>query len=277
MNKLEELVPKWLLAMLIVVLLISGTIIGYYFSKTGKIQQLVENFSPTTRYSEDILFLTQPVNTLSGVIEETNNNSLIIKTTPNKELMNGGEDAAEENVNKDQRKQLTYQVLIDDETEIVKEQTQLNYLFKKEEFGFNDLEQGMEVVVQAKDDLRTLAKEEFVAESIRFEPRVQTLEGTIEKVEGNVLHLEKQLIEPGRGDEKTVYQVRVNGETEISAEECNNLQCEAQRYSLTDLRTNTQVTVYTHQMDGIKAEALRIVPEFEMQTETTERPDQETE
>lgn len=212
--------------------------------------------------SPDILYLTQPVYGFYGKVEAINGSTLTLGNTVTlaPEPQPSG--------NKPQTKKLTFYTNVTSKTTISKQSPQVVYFFKTNpltdpsnwKLSLKDIKVGDQVNVVSSVDLRTISGNRFDATNILVSAASSALNGRISDIRGNTLIVKATY----RSAEQT-FEVLVNDNTEISRIGFSGdatKQSKPERFSLSDLKKDMQVMVYT---DGdaskqTKLTALRVEP-----------------
>lgn len=199
--------------------------------------------------SPNILYLTSPVNSFTGVVEKKEANSITVsRTTPHK---------------------LTYTFVINKNTSFLRPPVSVPFLFatpipvKEKKYQFDDVVVGSTVTVSVTADLRLLKMPIVEAHNI-------FLSNAVNMFTGNIIEIKERSIsfKTTKGEEIIVG---VNDQTEISRyvftpPQPNQSQppIRTERLVLTDLKKDMQATVYTDQdiLTGKNLTALRIDPIF---------------
>jgi hypothetical protein len=257
---------------------------------TGGVFLKISNDEQKT-ISSNILHLTEPVETISAQIKKINKDSIVVskeirqeKNINVTEELKNGERALKQTVAVPVIKTLEYEVVIDDNTTIIRENPRINYLFEIEEeeelsereISLKELETGMLVDIGAEKDLRLLKGDRFKADSIRVRVENNIITGLIKNISGDKVYLDAELpvgfgTVRAESEQRTTkeYEIRVTEDTEISNELCGEDECQRQQYSLADLKEGIEVTVYSDKnlRLNFKFDALRIEPNYEQNIE----------
>jgi len=263
------------LLILFVVLLVPTLVIGgFLFIKTGTIGLKPGSLTQTKTISPDILYLTQPVYSFSGVVEKTGSDSILVtqNVTLSQMMPPGMPPAIPPGANitispTQTPKKLSYTVKITDKTTITRPAMNVPLLLvtpkppQMQKLSVKDITVGETVSIQTNTDLRTLSGNTFEAVSINL-PQIQnSIMGTITSIENGKITVKSTM--PG-AQEKEIT-VTVSADTEISRylpPDKENPMPKPVKLSFSDLAKNMQVTVYTD-VDVTKQSsvtALRIEP-----------------
>lgn len=218
--------------------------------------------------SPNILYITQPVYTFSGIVEKIEGNKLLISQ---KGILTPSLSSKETTT-------FTYQVVVSDKTRITQPVFYPNYLFRTpppvRKLTINDITVGDMVVASSYVDLRTLTDNKFEATMIDLSQRLTVIGGKITHLDRNTLTLKalnfatirivNRGITPPPPQEKE-YSVIVTPDTEISYYNTHvtpGTSPKPEKLSLSSLKKDMQVTVYadTDVTKNTKFTALRIVP-----------------
>lgn len=247
--------------------------------------------------SPDILFLTQPVTTLSGAkIDKIVGNTLYvsheysIQTMGAAPIGTAGSNSAPAVLPTPVTKTVTYKVTLGKNTQINRQESMVPYLFKSvapspaAQLGAKDLKVGDVLSnIFTGTDLRTLTTGEFEATSIQLNPISNYIFGKVEKVADNTITMKAVPPQPMTSvsaEKQTVpaektYTVLVTSDTEISryavlklAEESKPGEISGpqtpskEKLAINDIKAGQQINVYTN-VDVVtnqKFTALRIDP-----------------
>lgn len=217
-----------------------------------------KNGSDGQTVSPNILYLTSPVNSLSGKVEKIEGNVVLIssqyavpQTAPIAITVMPNQPPV---MPTPQIKTITYKLLVTDKTQISQPASNINYLFKTitpgpiSKFTIKDIKVGQMITVNSNVDLRILKNNEFEAVEINFPPISNTLNGTIVSVANNVLILKAfapatSAISEVAPSEKE-YAINIMQDTEISRMTSEEPP-KPEKLTISDLKVGTQTTVYT--------------------------------
>ncbi|EKD64683.1 MAG: hypothetical protein ACD_50C00325G0002 [uncultured bacterium] len=246
--------------------------------------------------SPNILYLTSPVNSLSGKVEKIEGNVVSIssqytlpQTAPIAITVMPNQPPV---MPTPQIKTITYKLLVTDKTQISQPPSNISYLFKTvpppsaldlpipsaPKLTVKNIKVGQYITVNSQIDLRTLLKNTFEATEINLPPITNTLSGKIVKVTNNTLILKAFApvavappiiaidIVPPTPIEKE-YTIYITQDTEISRNIYSTDIAPAEppkpeKLAFSDLKVDMQATVYTVE-DVIETQtltALRIEP-----------------
>ena len=210
-----------------------------------------KNNSPLNGPNSTILFLTQPVTSFSGIIEKIEGNTITIT------------------------RKISYRVFIDENTPIEQPESPIPYLFNTSTNATNknktikDLKIGQSAKIDANEDLRTLAVQEFKATRVTLNAIANTLSGPVFDVNGNTLII--KAYPPSTPSSETPrernYRVKIIDNTEISRNAPDGTPV---RFALNDLKRNIWVVAYTDVDINSVTEftALRIDPSISLPSQT---------
>ena len=249
--------------------------------------------------SPNILYLTSPVNSLSGKVEKIEGNAVsissqyaLLQTAPIAITVMPNQPPV---MPTPQIKTITYKLLVTDKTQISQPASNINYLFKTitpsgapgfptastPNLTVKNIKVGQYITVNSQDDLRTLLKNTFEATMINLPPIINTLNGKIVNITNNTLTLKAFApvaaappmialdTAPPTPQEKE-YTIYITQDTEISRNvyDTNMTPGEPptppkpEKLTLADLKADMRATVYTVE-DVIETQtltALRIEP-----------------
>lgn len=240
--------------------------------------------------SPNILYITQPVTSFSGIVDKIEGNRLFVsqKQTLTQNIVPGAAINASISPSPLPTPKtviVTYQVVTSDKTQISQTAPYINYLFKTITPGpapkltIKDVKIGQYVTVNSQADLRTLASDTFEATTINLSPITNTLNGKIISLEGNTLTLKAftpvaSIANPGSAAPATPkekeYTITITQETEISRMSYNASMTpgetptppKSEKLAISDLKKDMQVTAYTAEdvTTSQNLTALRIEP-----------------
>ena len=228
--------------------------------------------------SKNILYVSQPVFSFSGKIEKVDGNILTVSRDQAIEtqipITNPTQAAP---IASPKIVKLTYKVIVDDSTQINQPSLPTIYLFRSPtpvnplKSSVQDLAVDQQINIVSKDDLRTLSSDAFTATLIDLPPKNTSLNGTITKIDNNVIVINATplnnvpLIDTSSqriaNTETKEYIIKINQDTEVSRFEGGVLP-KAEKLSFSDLKINMPVVVYTNSdvATGSTFDALRIEP-----------------
>ena len=197
--------------------------------------------------SPNILYLTSPVNSFTGIVEKKEANSITVsRTAPHK---------------------LTYTFVIGKNTSFLRPPVNVPFLFttpiqvKEKKYQLDDVTVGSTVTVSVTSDLRLSELSIVEAHNIFLPNAVNMFTGTIVEIIGQSISFKT-----AKGK---MIAVTINDQTEISRyaftpPQPNQSQSpiRTERLGYTDLKKEMQATVYTDQdiLTGINLTAIRIEP-----------------
>ena len=257
---------------LIILLLILGLLAVIPVLKKRVLQKSV---------SPNILLITQPVLSFSGIVEKVEGNTVTItqKVMEQSQItlplaaVNASPFPTPKSIT------VTYRVLVTDKTQISQPATFINYLLKTvtpfpvAKLTIKDVKVGQSVTVNSQTDLRTLAGSTFEAATVNLPPITSMLSGKIVGLEENTLTLKAFIPVTsgpmGAGNEKE-FTITITQDTEISrmpaiapaAPGETPQTAKAEKLAPSDLKKDMQVTVYTAEdvTTSQNLTALRIEP-----------------
>lgn len=224
--------------------------------------------------SPDILYITNPATSFSGKIEKIDGNTL----TVSQDMMlaqlfappaAGAPNQPPTTPVPQQSKKITYKVLVTDKTFINQSPSSIPYLFKTvtpataatpiaaiTKLTLQDLKTGQSVNINTTTDLRTLSGNQFEAVGISISNQISIINGTITNISGNDLTISafssstlgSVIAANAEPPKAKTYTVTVNQNTEISRygiPTSPNEISKPEKYSLSDLKKDLPVTVYT--------------------------------
>ncbi|PIW73514.1 hypothetical protein CO005_01005 [Candidatus Roizmanbacteria bacterium CG_4_8_14_3_um_filter_34_9] len=249
--------------------------------------------------SPNILYLTSPVNSLSGKVEKIEGNAVsissqyaLLQTAPIAITVMPNQPPV---MPTPQIKTITYKLFVTDKTQISQPASNINYLFKTitpsgapgfptastPNLTVKNIKVGQYITVNSQDDLRTLLKNTFEATMINLPPIINTLNGKIVNITNNTLTLKAFApvaaappmialdTAPPTPQEKE-YTIYITQDTEISRNVYGTNMTpgepptppKPEKLTLADLKADMRATVYTVE-DVIETQtltALRIEP-----------------
>lgn len=239
---------KKLALFLVLILLVIFAII--YIVKLPNFKKLTTQL-PTppqlgSTISPDILSLTSPIYSLTGVVEKVEGNTLTIS------YQNSREGAT--------NKKLVYKVLITDKTTITSPLSQSGIHLPGEatfsspniSYTIKNIRVGESAAVGTATDLRQLTTGKFEASTVVLVSRSTSLEGTITQIDGQTL-----IIHTATNKD---YRITVNKQTMISQIVDGSPRAEAKLLTLGNLKPEMVVAVTTNNdlAETTVAQALRI-------------------
>jgi hypothetical protein len=255
---------------------------GYFLGKYTKVSPLEQK---SASVSTDILSITQPVYTFSGIIDNIKDNTITVKQqiipySPPIQALSTGKSQPTPVV-----KIFSFKFTVSENTQISKNSMPVNYLFKSlaatatPKLTIKNLRKGQQVIIQTNADLRINLTSIPLASSINIQGGNNLLTGKITEVNEKSIKLLVYLpfqastdgSAPPSAPETIEYFINVTSDTEISRYSSilpgseNNLP-KPVKLSLSDLKKDHQVNVNIKD-DEINAStnltALRIEP-FDM-------------
>lgn len=229
--------------------------------------------------SPNILYITQPVTSFSGIVEKIEGNrltvslkqTLIQNVTPPPPVAVGVSPLP---IPTPKIVTITYQIVASDKTQIYQFAPYVNYLFKTvapvpprlTTLTIKDIKVGQYITLNSQVDLRTFVGTVFETNIINLPPITNTLNGKIISLEGDILTIKGKVIEgtfinsaPVVHQEKE-YRITIMTDTEISR--MSSSVPKNEKLSTSDLKKDMQVVVYTAEdvTESQTLTALRIEP-----------------
>lgn len=238
----------------------------------------------STPISPYILSLTQPVMSFTGVVEHIKGNTITVSQkqlhastlVPPAALAPQDPATPQSPFPTPKSVTLTYMITVSDATQLSRPSFPINYLFKTvppkppQALTLQDINIGQAVTVSSPKDLRTLSDNRFEATHISLPQQITVISGKVTAVNGNTLTIKAFMpmapianiinTTPSAPEEKE-YTITITKDTEISRMVISPTP-NPERLTISDLNTDTQVTVYTDTDVTIRTEftALRIEP-----------------
>lgn len=220
--------------------------------------------------SSNILYLTNPVVSFSGKIDNINGNIITV---------------SQDMVFSQKNKKITYKASVNDKTIFSSPPNFIPYLFKQptpasgsaiKQLTIRDLKVGQLVMIGTNTDLRSLNSDQFEATSISLLPNITFINGKITAINGGELTVRGVTITPPTAIINTQppkekdYIIIVNPNTEISGSSAPSVPYDPnkppkpEKYALSDLKKDMQITVYSEENaeTADKLTAQRIEPLF---------------
>ena len=246
--------------------------------------------------SQNILYITQPVNSFSGTVDKIEGNTVSVSNRYS--LPQTGPITITVIPNQPPimptPKTITvvYKIVVSGKTQITQPQSPINYLFKTifpsqdPKLTLQDIKVGSYITVNSQVDLRTLKGIIFEATTINIPQKTSTLNGTILRVDENMLTIKAfpptamsafanpaAMGTPQNALKEKEYTIAITSDTEISRythSVVNIAVGEAppapkpEKLSPSDLIKDMQITVYTAEdiLANTSLTALRIEPIF---------------
>ncbi len=256
--------------------------------------------------SQNILYITQPVMSFSGIVEKIEGNKITV--SQKQMLMQTGTAAQMPPVAitgvpspypTPKMVTITYQTTLSDRTQISQPAPYISYLFKtgapgaQEKLTIKDIKVGQNITVNSQSDLRTLSGNVFEAVMINLPQKTNTLNGRISGVEGNSLTIKAfpplamgaYTRSSAMGTAQNIpkekeYTITITKDTEISRMIYSTAMMtpgepptppKTEKLAPSDLKKDMQATVYTDAdvTQGSSFIALRIEPMIVAITPTT--------
>ena len=244
--------------------------------------------------SQNILYITQPVTSFSGIVDKIEGNRITIKQnqTLSQNIMPPAALAANIPLSPlptPKTVVLTYRVMVSDKTQIAQVAPYIPYLFKSMslvpslKLTIKDIKVGTSVTVNTQVDLRTLVGNTFEATLINVPQKTNILNGRISRLEGKTLTIMAfpptamnalanpiAMGAPQNAPKEKEFIIMLTSDTEISRTVYDSAMTageapsppQAEKLSLSDLKKDMQVTVYTDAdvTQGSSFTALRVEP-----------------
>lgn len=278
--------PRLVYIIIIILVVVTG-LGGYYVYKHPSL------FTKKAKDSNlaDILFLTSPVTEITGKVDTVSGNSISVSKqysiTPPPTPANNPTGIPGQVITippLPPTKLLTYKIKIAPYTLISKLNPVVTYLFDKNtptpspKLTINDIHTGEWITVSTTRDLRTATSKEVEAYAVKLQPIVNILTGKISSIDNKTGLIILKAIPPIRAgtNEPTPkpvekeYAVTLSQDTEISRlgpteppkSGATASPAKPIKYSVTDLKTDIQITIYTDTdvIDNQKVKALRVEP-----------------
>ncbi|MCL4339082.1 hypothetical protein M1271_05325 [Patescibacteria group bacterium] len=228
-------------------------LLGYFSSKVFKLQK-----RSGLPISPNILYFTSPTTSFVGRVEKVEGNIVtvsqeltIIEPTP---VLNPNQPPPP--IPTPIRQIITYKIEVTKDTTISRPPLMINYLFvtptpiQPPRFSIPDIQNGQTITILTNSDLRILQGNKVVAESIQLPAISNAQNGTITKVEGNIITL--QAYSPTSPNpvgniaplQRRQYFITVTKDTEVSQISKSST---PEKFSLSDLMPGMQINVYTDQ------------------------------
>ncbi len=263
---------KKYLAVDVIILVIAGLALGLYLNNKypGPWFSLNAN---SKKVSPDILSITEPIYSLVGRVTKVESGAIWIEVSGRTDVIPANVVNSTQLPQVQEQKNITYKVLLDDDTKISQAVTPVGFYFKTAQPSTinilepSQLKFGQVVTVNANEDLRLNTNNTFTATSIVLSEMNTMLTGTLENISGPVLTLKAEIYGPPSDPAKAAssvtykkYTVRVTDETEISFFDFAAQQ--AAMVEFNELQTGTRINVFTEEDVGTTTEvtALRIEP-----------------
>ncbi|MEK7495448.1 MAG: hypothetical protein AAB603_02520 [Patescibacteria group bacterium] len=223
--------------------------------------------------SQNILYLTQPATSFSGIVDKIEGNRLTISQ---KQTLTQNIVPPPAAVNLSNRPSpfptpktvtLTYQVIVTDKTQISQSPAFISYLFKivtpalPLKSTVKDIKVGQYLTINSQVDLRTLVGNVFEATIVSLPPKTNYLNGKVVSLEGNTLTIKGfapmmvPLANPGAvpaTPQEKQYRISITSDTEISRNVYGAnvnpgvlVAPKSEKLALSDLKVDMQITVYT--------------------------------
>jgi hypothetical protein len=205
------------------------------------------------------LYLTSPVTTLIGTVEQVGNDFIVVSTE--KTIQKPISDTQILPTPTITTRILTYKVIITGETMFNKFSTPVPSYFispvPTPPLTAGDINVGDVVEILSMTDIRMSRKNEFKAGLIKLPPTINVIEGIVMSKEAAKLVV--------RDSSAKEYTVVVSPETEISHfPRTTDPSARPQRLTMNDLKTGMQVTIYSNKdiREQIEIKAVRIEPKL---------------
>lgn len=246
----------------------------------GILALLVFSMPSNKAVSPNIMYITQPVSSFSGIVDKINGNNVTISqkltlfqnnTAQAPLALNPANQTSPFPTPKTMN--VTYNIVITDKTQISQPSPFVNYLFKTvnlplalpannvSKLTVKDIKVGQMITVNTMKDLRTLVGNTFEATNISIPQIANTLNGKIVSIDGNIMILKgfavgASLAVPGvaSAPQEKEYRVNITSDTEISRTSFTTPALlkpgemppppKNEKLSTSDLKNDMQVTVY---------------------------------
>jgi hypothetical protein len=209
--------------------------------------------------SSNALIFTQPVNTFTGVVSGVSNNKLTVVFT----------SVTPQEVGKNP--EYTFDVETDENTMISQNSAQVPYMVKPvvssalNSKALSDIKKGDTVTITTSQDLRLMAANKFLAQSVIVNETISMISGKVESVSGSSLQVKgikskiSQIanVNPQQATEQR-YTVDTTGTTEISSIAGTPGSGKAENVRLSELKTETMVSIYFRDTGDSRIEALLV-------------------
>ncbi len=224
-------------------------------------------FAVYDRYSSNILYLTSPVVTFSGIIDKTGKDYVIISNYVEQKSPYVVQDVPPSYINKFMAitplppKTIKYKVKITGNTIITRPPLNIPYLFNTQSVApkptsINDIKEGEYATAMFPQDLRLSKSSEINAISISLLPIPNVINGKITAVKQNILTVDGSPSPTSPENSSIVeihktYKVNVTDKTEISRytppdlRSSHPMEAKKERFLLKDLALNMPIVVYT--------------------------------
>jgi len=243
--------------------------------------------------SPNILYITQPVTSFSGIVEKIEGNvvsissrytlpqtaSIVITVMPNQPPIMPTPKTVT----------VMYKVVISGKTQIVQPPFFIPYLFKavpaatEPKLSIKDIRVGSSITITSQVDLRTLEGILFEATMINLPQQINILNGKIVRINADILTMKAfppptmdafanpaAMDQPQNAPKEKEYTITLTSDTEISRYGYDTTIAlggapsapKTEKLTLSELKKDMQITVYTDAdvTEGIKFNALRIEP-----------------
>lgn len=211
---------------------------------------MIKYSSPKTpSISPNVLSLSQPIYSISGMIEKIDNRAIYVT---------------------DQTYKLTYKIIAGKNTSVLRSPVTIPYLFLNKDTNnttiptritFEDLQVGDMVFISTKQDLRTIVKNEFEPSIISKTTTSNSIQGVITEIGNGIVRVNSS---------SKIYRVDIPSTAEISS-----LTPQPTRYFFSDLKVGTQITAYTeddvrrtNDITALRVEPIGLTPQATQPTPT---------
>lgn len=224
-------------------------------------------FTVYHRYSSDILYLTPPVVTFSGIIDKIGKDYVTVSNYIEPKSPYVVQDIPPSYINKylaitpQPPKKITYRVKITTNTIISRPPLNIPYLFQApssspSQISINDIKEGEYVTIMFPRDLRLPNSSEESAISLSLLPIPNVINGKITAIKQNILTVEGSP-SPTSPENSSIseihkiYLVNISDKTEISRytppdiRSTNPVEAKKEKFQLKDLAFNMPIVVYT--------------------------------
>jgi len=238
--------------------------------------------------SQNILYITQPVMSFSGVVEKIEGNKITV-TQKQMAVQTYAPPAIAAATTQTMPSPLptpktivvTFQATVSNNTQISQPQPYINYLFKtvtpapQLKLSIKDIKVGSTIMVGSPVDLRTISGNAFDATMINLPQKNNMINGQIASVGEDALTIKaySSVMAPAGAagiamaqPKQIEYTIKISSDTEISRMIYTSTPPKSEKLSISDLKKDVQATIYTDAdiAQGTSFTALRIEPMISM-------------